>query len=77
MLRSEMLTTALYRAAVVSRWVARIAGTLTALFFLAFVVGEGPPPLYRMNLQQNLIFLGFVALFAGLLLAWKWNCWRD
>lgn len=68
-----MLTQAIYRAAVVGRWIARIAGTLMALFFLAFVVGEGPPPLFRLNLQQNLHFFAMAALFVGLLLAWKWE----
>jgi hypothetical protein len=65
----------LLRIAVVGRWIARIMGTLMALFFLAFVVGEGPPPLFRLSLQQNLHFLGLTALFVGLLLAWKWQLW--
>jgi hypothetical protein len=70
-----MFTNASYRAAVVGRWIARIMGTLMALFYLAFVVGEGPPPLFRLGLQQNLHFLGLTALFLGLLLAWKWDLW--
>jgi hypothetical protein len=70
-----MLTTAIYRAAVVGRWIARITGTLMALFYLAFVVGEGPPPLFRLSWQQNLHFFAMAALFAGLLLAWKWELW--
>ncbi|MGD0498799.1 MAG: hypothetical protein ABSC23_10230 [Bryobacteraceae bacterium] len=68
-----MLTTAIYRAAVVGRWTARIMGTLMALFFLAFVVGEGPPPLFRLSLHQNLHFFAIAALFVGLLLSWKWE----
>lgn len=68
-----MFTTEIYRTAVVARWVARIMGTLMALFFLAFVAGEGPPPLFRLSLQQNLHFLAMAALFVGLLLAWKWE----
>jgi hypothetical protein len=70
-----MFTNASYRAAVVGRWIARIMGTLRALFYLSFVVGEGPPPLFRLSLQQNLHFLGLTALFLGLLLAWKWELW--
>ena len=46
-----------------------------ALFFLAFLVGEGPPPIFRLGLQQNLQFFGMAGLFAGLLLAWKWEGW--
>ena len=68
-----MLTQAIYRTAVVGRWTARLTGTLVALFFLAFIVGEGPPPLFRLSLQQNLHFLALAALFLGLLLAWKWE----
>ena len=64
---------ALYRAAVVGRWVGRIAGTLVALFYLSFVVGEGPPPLFRLGLQQDLVFFATATLFVGLILAWKWE----
>ena len=66
---------ATYRAAVVGRWFGRIAGTLVALFFLAFVVGEGPPPLFRLGFKQDLIFFAMAALFVGLVLAWKWPVW--
>ena len=38
------------RAAVIGRWTARIAGTLMALFFLAFFVGEGFPNIFRLHL---------------------------
>jgi hypothetical protein len=69
------LTAATWRAAIVGRWTARIMGTLMALFFLAFLVGEGPPPLFRLSWQQNLQFLGMAGLFVGLLLAWKWEGW--
>jgi hypothetical protein len=72
---SGRLHTAIYRAAVVGRWVARIAGTLVALFFLAFVAGEGPPPVSRLSFKEDLIFLAMGALFLGLLLAWKWPYW--
>jgi hypothetical protein len=37
-----------WRAAVIGRWTARIAGTLMALFFLAFFVGEAFPPIFRL-----------------------------
>ncbi len=62
-----------WKAAVVGRWTARIAGTLFALVFLTFFVGEGPPPLFRLPLRDSLIFLGLTAICAGLFLAWKWE----
>jgi len=61
------------KAAGVACWAARIGGTLMALLYLALIVGEGPPPVWRLSLEQNLHFLGFVALTAGLLAAWKWE----
>jgi hypothetical protein len=67
------LASATWRAAVVGRWTARIVGTLMALFFLAFLVGEGPPPISRLRLQEGFEFLGMAGLFLGLLLAWKWE----
>jgi hypothetical protein len=67
------LATVTWRAAIAGRWIARIAGTLMALFFLAFLFGEGPPPLFRLGWHQNLQFLGMAGLFAGLLAAWKWE----
>jgi len=66
-------TEATWRAAAVTRWIARVAGTLVTLFFLAFLVGEGPPPLWRLSLQQNLQFLGMCGLCTGLITAWKWE----
>jgi hypothetical protein len=64
-----------WRSAVIGRWVARIGGTLMALFLTAFIVGEGPPPVWRLSLQQNLHLLALCALFLGLLLGWKWEFW--
>lgn len=63
------------QAAVVGRWIALVAGTLLTLTFLAFIFGEGPPPLWRLTLEQNLQFLGMCGLCAGLVLAWKWEDW--
>jgi hypothetical protein len=62
-----------WRAAVIGRWVARVAGTLFALLFLAFFVGEGPPPVWRLTFRENLLFAGMTAICIGLLLAWKWH----
>jgi len=67
------LDAATWRVAVVGRWTARILGTLMALFFLAFVVGEGPPPLFKLGWRDTLEFVGMAGLFFGLLLAWKWE----
>src|ERR1017187_7890361 len=64
---------AAWRAAVIGRWMARIAGTLMALFFLAFFVGEGIPNIFRLPWRQSLSVLLMSAMLAGLLLAWKWE----
>ena len=37
-----------WRGAVMSRWVGRIAGTLLSLFFLAFMIGQGLPSIFRL-----------------------------
>jgi len=47
-------------------WAARIAGLLFALLFLAFLIGEGPPP-------WSPYMLGWLAINLGLLVAWKWE----
>jgi hypothetical protein len=61
------------RAVVIGRWTARVAGTLMALFFLAFFVGEGFPPIFRLPWRESLSVLLMSAMMAGLLLAWKWE----
>ena len=63
----------MWRAAVIARWTARIAGTLMALFFLAFFVGEGFPNLFRLHWRESLSVLALSAVVAGLLLAWIWE----
>jgi hypothetical protein len=61
------------RAAVIGRWTARIAGTLMALFFLAFFVGEGFPNIFRLHWRESLSVLALSAVILGLLLAWIWE----
>jgi hypothetical protein len=63
----------MWRAAVIGRWTARIAGTLMALFFLAFFVGEGFPNIFRLPWRESLSVLAISAVVVGLLLAWKWE----
>ncbi|MGB7723903.1 MAG: hypothetical protein WBL65_28640, partial [Bryobacteraceae bacterium] len=64
---------AVWRAAVIGRWTARIAGTLMALFFLAFFIGEGFPNIFRLPWRESLSVLALSAVVVGLLLAWKWE----
>lgn len=47
-------------------WIARIAGLLFALFYCAFLIGEGPPP-------WSVYTLCWAAILSGLVLAWKWE----
>jgi hypothetical protein len=58
---------------VIGRWTARIAGTLMALFFLAFFVGEGFPNIFRLHWRESLSVLALSAVIVGLLLAWIWE----
>jgi hypothetical protein len=67
------LVVASWRAAVIGRWTARIAGTLLFLLFLAFFFGEGPPDLSRLSSAERIQALGVAALFVGLPAAWKWE----
>ena len=67
------LEAASWRAAVIGRWTARIAGTLMFLLFLTFFFGEGPPDLSRLTSAERLQMLGLAALFLGLPIAWKWE----
>ena len=62
-----------WRAAVIGRWMALIAGTLLFLFFVAFFYGEGPPDLSRLTLGERLQALCVAILFSGLPVAWKWE----
>ena len=61
------------QAAVIGRWTARIAGTLMALIFLAFFVGEGFPNIFRLSWRESLSVLALSAVVVGLLLAWIWE----
>ena len=69
------LSNASWRAAVLARWVARVAGTLLFLFFVAFVAGEGPPPLAALSPHERAYWAGLIALFGGLALACVWESW--
>jgi hypothetical protein len=62
-----------WRIAIAGRWIARIAGTLMFLLFLAFVFGEGPPDLSRLTWFERVQAVGIATLFLGLPLAWKWE----
>ena len=62
-----------WRAAVLGRWTARVLGTLMVLLFLAFLIGEGPPNPSKLSNADRLQFLGLLALFFGLAIAWKWE----
>lgn len=54
---------------------ARLTGTLLLLFFLAFVLAEGPPNPLRLTPSEALYALGMLALYGGLALAWRNAKW--
>ena len=64
-----------WQAALAGRWIARILGALMVLFVLAFVFGEGPPPLARLTLREQFYFLCVGTLFLGLIVAWFREGW--
>jgi hypothetical protein len=64
-----------WQAALAGRWTARILGSLMVLFGLAFIFGEGPPPILRMTAREQLYALGMGSLFLGLVVAWFWEGW--
>lgn len=64
---------ATWRAAVLGRWTARILGALMVLLFIAFLLGQGPPNPFQLTAVEKLQFFGMIALFFGLVLAWKWE----
>lgn len=70
MLTLESVT---WRAAVLGRWTALIAGTLMVLFFLVVFFGEGPPHFSALTAAEKIQFAAMGALFLGLAAAWKWE----
>lgn len=54
---------------------ARLTSALILLFFLAFVVAEGPPNPFRLTASENLYAAGMLALYGGLALAWIKPAW--
>ncbi len=45
------------------------------LFLMAFVVGEGPPPVWRFTQRELVTFFGMALLFGGLAVAWFRDVW--
>lgn len=71
----QPLTNLTWNAAVIGRWVARIMGLLMVLFLLAFLIGEGPPPVFRLTFREQVMVLGMGGLFLGLAIAWFREGW--
>lgn len=69
------IPTLTWHTALAGRWTARILGSLMVLFILAFVFGEGPPPLLRMTAREQLYAVGMACLFLGLVVAWFREGW--
>jgi hypothetical protein len=56
-------------------WIARVIGIVWVLFLLAFLIGEGVPPLSKMPVREVLFLAGIGCLFLGLILAWFREGW--
>lgn len=61
--------------ATVLRWIVRCLGVLMVLFILTFIIGEGPPNVFRLTRHEQLYALGVAGLFLGLILAWFHDGW--
>jgi hypothetical protein len=58
------------------RWTARVAGGLTVLIFLAFIIGEGAPSYLSaadLPAAEIIMFIGLAAALIGLLISWRWK----
>ena len=57
------------------RWIARILGTLSVVFFLSFflgdVIGHGEMP--KSDFGHSIVTILFIIAQIGFLLAWRWE----
>jgi hypothetical protein len=60
-------------AVIVLRWVARITGLLLVGMVVLFVVGEGPPNIFRQPPSVTVEFAGTGLMLAGFLAGWRWE----
>ena len=65
------------RALHIVRWIARISATLAAglilLIFVGEAVAEGFVPLTRLSVGEWAMMVAFAAIWAGLLVSWRWE----
>jgi hypothetical protein len=55
------------------RWIARILGTLMALFAVVMGVGEGLPRPSELTPNEQMMWAGLIVMMIGVLAAWKWE----
>lgn len=55
------------------RWIARITGSLLLFLLLAFLIGEGCPPIFGLPLPESLMLFAGIVVLLGILIAWKWE----
>jgi hypothetical protein len=59
--------------ATVSRWIARIIGTLQVISIVIIAVGEGMPNPLSQTLEVQIGFLALALIMIGILVAWRWE----
>ncbi len=59
--------------ATVSRWIARIIGTLQVVSVVIIAVGEGMPNPLSQTLEVQIGFLALALIIIGILAAWRWE----
>jgi hypothetical protein len=62
-------------AIAVSRWTARVLGTLMLLVLALFVIGEGMPSIMSQPATVRVEFVGFFVMALGMAIGWKWEGW--
>jgi len=59
------------------RWIARIWAALMAAMILFIFIGnaaaDGIGPIFHLTFRETLMMVAFLIVFAGLILAWKWE----
>jgi len=56
----------------IALWMINFIGIITLAFLLAFIFGNGIPNFFELSLKENLLFLCFFIIIAGII----WSFWK-